>query len=113
MGDDAIALAGYMIDVHSTKDDYSKFVKFEKPFGIPYLCLMSKNIKSLMMCGRNISAYRDVLGSVRVMATCMNMGEAAGIAAALAVKNNVSPENIDVYQIRLELKKSGNILSMD
>lgn len=109
---DTIALAGYMIDVHSSKDDKSTFVKLENPFGIPYQCLISKNIRSLMMCGRCISVDRQVLGSARVMATCMNLGEAAGIGAALAVKQGVEPENLDVQQVRAELRKSGNILSV-
>lgn len=110
--DDTIALAGYMIDIHSAVDDKSTFIKLDGPFGIPYQCLVSKNIDGLMMAGRCISVDARVYGSTRVMATCMNVGEAAGIGAALAVKQGISPADVSSDEVRGYLKKSGNILSI-
>jgi nicotinate-nucleotide pyrophosphorylase (carboxylating) len=49
--------------------------------------LISKNIKNLLAAGKNLSADKFAHAAVRVMPPCMAMGEAVGIAAALAVKH--------------------------
>ena len=64
------------------------------PFGIPLRSLYSKNIENLFFAGRNISCTHMGLSACRVMATCALMGQAAGTAAALASKYQVSPREI-------------------
>ncbi|MCC5839868.1 MAG: FAD-dependent oxidoreductase [Opitutales bacterium] len=51
--------------------------------GIPYRCLTPKGLANVLVAGRCISTERLVQGSVRVMPSCLAMGEAAGLAAAL------------------------------
>jgi hypothetical protein len=71
---------------------------------VPYRCLYSRNIRNLMMAGRDISVTHEVLGTVRVMATTGMMGEVLGRAAYLCKKHNVDPRG--VYQEHLdELKQ--------
>ncbi|MCU0982933.1 MAG: FAD-dependent oxidoreductase, partial [Pirellulaceae bacterium] len=82
--EDTIALAAYFIDIHSSKDFTSRNTRIDQPFGIPYHCLVSETVDNLMMAGRCISVDNIVFGSTRVMATCMAVGEAAGVGAALA-----------------------------
>jgi hypothetical protein len=56
------------------------------PYGIPLRCLLSRDLDNLAMAGRNISATKAALGSLRVMQTCGVMGQAIGTAAALATR---------------------------
>ncbi|MBQ7650056.1 MAG: FAD-dependent oxidoreductase, partial [Victivallales bacterium] len=64
------------------------------PFGIPYRCLYSRNIANLMFAGRDISCTHIGLSTVRVMATCALLGQAAGTAAAIAVSHGCSPRGV-------------------
>jgi hypothetical protein len=108
--ENTIALAGYKIDVHSGTDSTTLFRNVEKPFGIPYGSLVSAEYKNLMFSGRCASFDAQALASVRVMPYCMAMGEAAGVASALAVSGNISPEEINVSQLRAILRSRGAIL---
>ena len=60
----------------------------------PYRCLYSRNITNLFMAGRNISVSKTGLGPVRVMRTCGIMGEVVGKAAAICVKEKVTPRGV-------------------
>ena len=73
------------------------------PYGIPYRCLYSKNIENLYFAGRNISVTHAALSSTRVMGTCALLGQAAGTAAALAVRENCSPREVDIRQLQRTL----------
>jgi len=65
-----------------------------KPYLIPYRCLYSRNIKNLLMAGRNISVTHVALGTVRVMRTTGMMGEVVGIAASVCRKYNALPKEV-------------------
>ncbi|WP_156253272.1 FAD-dependent oxidoreductase [Pseudactinotalea terrae] len=76
------------------------------PFGIPLRSLIALEVPNLLMAGRNVSATHVALGSVRVQATTAIMGQAAGTAAAVAVRDGipvheVATRGIDVVQQRL------------
>jgi hypothetical protein len=98
--DDIIAYGGWSMDDHYPEGFYHQggiptiFHPAPSPFGIPYRCLYSKNIKNLFFAGRNISATHTAMSSSRVMSTCSILGQAAGTAAALAVKHNLSPRGV-------------------
>lgn len=95
--DDAVAYGGWPMDEHiaggfSAKGQIPSMVRSFKGFySIPYGCYCSRNIKNLMMAGRNISASKMAMGSTRVMATCAIGGEAVGVAAANAAKHSLTP----------------------
>ena len=55
-----------------------------KPYGIPYRCLIPKNSERLLVAGRCISGTSEAMASYRVTGNCAAIGEAAGIAAAIA-----------------------------
>jgi hypothetical protein len=69
------------------------------PFGIPYRCLYSRNVGNLLFAGRNISTTHAALSSTRVMATCATLGQAVGTAAAIAVRDGLTPRG--VYRDRI------------
>lgn len=108
---ETIALAGYKIDIHSGTDSTTVFRNVERPFGIPYGTLLSAEYTNLMFAGRCASFDAPTLASVRVMPYCMAMGEAAGIAAAFAIKGGVSVRDVSVTELRDELHRRGAILT--
>ena len=75
---------------------------------IPYRILTPKGIKNLLTAGRCISTDEEALGSLRVMPPSLVTGEAAGLAAALAIKQSKNDvHNIDVDFLRKRLREEG------
>lgn len=109
--DDAIALGAYKIDIHSGKDRSTLFKTVKKPFGIPYGILVSAEYDNLMIAGRCASMDAVALSSARVMPQCMSMGQAAGEAAAMALKQGILPKEVDVKALQKELRKTGAIFT--
>jgi len=108
----SICLSGYTIDIHYNNEQGTLFKKLERPFGVPYGCLVSAERSNLMFAGRCISVDDHVVGSTRVMPCCMAMGQAAGLAAAMAVTEKISPAKVDVAKLRSALTAQGAILHM-
>ena len=108
--DDLIAYGGWTMDDHNPGGfNYpgapTIFHPAPSPFGIPYRCIYSRNVCNLMFAGRNISVSHAALSATRVMATCATLGQAAGTAAAIAVRNGEMPR--DVYDKHIdELKQA-------
>lgn len=108
----SICLSGYTIDIHYNNERGTLFKKLQSPFGIPYGCLISAEISNLMFAGRCISVDDHVVGSTRVMACCMAMGQAVGLAATMAVTEKCLPAEINVARLRKKLRAQGAILSL-
>lgn len=108
--DDSIALAGYNIDIHS--GETIKFMPSKHGIGIPYGCLVSNNIEGLLASGRCISVEPYPFGLVRAMSTCLAIGEAAGTAAAMAIKNGKSLKDVNAGELRKLLSDRGAIVSI-
>ncbi|WP_139995645.1 FAD-dependent oxidoreductase [Paenibacillus paridis] len=103
--EDRIAFGGWSIDLHPPQGMYasesgSKHMHADGIYHIPYRSLYSVNVNNMLFAGRNISASHVAFGTTRVMATCAVIGEAAGTAAALCARNEVTPR--ELYQSRLE-----------
>ncbi|SED94305.1 FAD-dependent oxidoreductase [Ruania alba] len=106
----AIALSAYNIDIHSGTGDGIDLQVVEEPFGIPFGSLVPQGVDGLLLSGRTISVDSTVFAAARVMGTCMAVGEAAGLAAAIAVRAGGSPKDVDVTELRQELTARGAIL---
>ena len=74
---------------------------------IPYRALVTRKIDDLLVAGRNVSA--DFMGQsgIRLVLECLNMGQAAGTAAALSLKDGVTPRALDVKKLRARLVEMG------
>ena len=72
--------------------------------GIPYPTLVVRDATNVLVAGRCFSATHDAHASVRSMAQCMAMGQAAGTAAALAVATGRDPRDVDVADLRDRLR---------
>jgi hypothetical protein len=107
--DDIIAYGGWSMDDHFPAGFRYRdgprtiFHPAPSPYGIPYRCLYSRNIGNLLFAGRNISVTHAALSSTRIMATCALLGQAAGTAAALCIKENAAPGDIDVNELQQAL----------
>lgn len=112
VSDDCIALCGYPIDIHDPKDGVAEFQPVGGGrFGIPYRCLVPRGIENLLVSGRGISASDKAFGSVRVMGTCLAIGEACAVAASLAQKGNSDVARVDGIAVRRELEASGVMMT--
>jgi hypothetical protein len=108
--DDAIAVASYPVDLHHPNDDDCTMEWCGDCYDIPYRCLLPQKIEGLLVAGRCISTTHEAMAAIRVMSTCMAMGEAAGRAAAIAVADGVSPSRVNVVKLRGELVVRGAYL---
>jgi FAD-dependent oxidoreductase family protein len=105
--DDAIAVASYPIDIHRPADDGCTLIWCGDCYDIPYRSLIPTKVSNLIVAGRSISATHEAMGAIRVMATCMAMGEAAGRAAKISVRGNRPPAEIDVQELRRQQLEHG------
>ncbi len=105
--DDAIAVASYPIDIHRPADDGCTLIWCGDCYDIPYRSLVPLEVNNLLVAGRSISATHEAMGAIRVMATCMAMGEAAGRAAKISVRGNRTPGDIDVEELRRQQLEHG------
>ena len=119
--DDRIGFGGWSIDLHPPQGMYTenagaRHSVADGTYHIPYRILYSQRVNNLLFAGRNVSASHVAFGSIRIMATCAIMGEAAGTAAALAVKRSITPHQIytnylNEYQ-QLLLKHDASVLGV-
>ena len=79
-------------------------------FDIPYRCLTPKQARNLLVAGRCISATHEGMAAARVMGTCIAVGQAAGTAAALAVRHNVDPPDVGPGDLRAALLYDGALV---
>lgn len=75
----------------------------------PYRALIPKGLDGILVVGIAISMDRDVTALIRMQYDLANQGYAAGYAAAMAAKQNVSVRNIPIKQLQKHLVKIGNI----
>ncbi|MBR6694353.1 MAG: FAD-dependent oxidoreductase [Clostridia bacterium] len=108
--DDAIVHnAWFLIDIHNPSGggQAEGHSKMAQPYDIRYGALLPLGVENLLTAGRCISGTHRAHASYRVMAICMATGEAAGIAAALSIKENVMPRNLHIRKIREVLIDKG------
>lgn len=106
---DEVGFGGWFVDLHTPggllgkhseeasatyEGEYDTFSEYMVksycgPYGFPLRALIAKDLDNLMMAGRNLSATHAALGTLRVMGTTALMGQAAGVAAAIALENGV------------------------
>jgi len=115
--DDTIGYGSFFIDVHNCTGIGMDHETWNPPKGfkyqIPYRSLIPQKIENLLVAGRCISCTHTALGSLRVMPQCVLEGEAAGVAANLAIKEDVTPRDIDVKELQSILKASNCIVDED
>jgi len=104
---DLVAYGGWTMDDHHPAglgavrigSPATIFHPAPSPYGIPYRCLYHRDIPNLMFAGRDVSVTHAALSSTRVMGTCCSIGQAVGVAAALAVRHGLTPRELGLSRI--------------
>lgn len=106
--EDSIAVGCWPVDVHPADGvvgSHSMYVPL--PYDIPYRVMLPRTIENLLVAGRCVSVDREALGSARVGATCAAMGQAAGVAGALASRDRLRPRDLDIAGLQARLRDQG------
>jgi 2-polyprenyl-6-methoxyphenol hydroxylase-like FAD-dependent oxidoreductase len=74
---------------------------------IPYGALVPQRLDGLLACGRHVSCDRNSHGFMREIPQCWTTGQAAGVAAALAVQARLAPRAVDIAALQAGLQRQG------
>jgi len=112
---DATGTMTWNIDLHyPDPENEAKFAEpfrscayhrgIQYPYPVPYRCLYARDVENLFLGGRHLSMSHVAFSCVRVMRTLGILGEVAGLAAAICIKENCLPR--DVYGRHLDYLKA-------
>ncbi|MCC6445001.1 MAG: FAD-dependent oxidoreductase [Armatimonadetes bacterium] len=118
--EDAICRLAYPVDVHSGEGEgYTR----EQPgyagpqvpppgdwYEIPYRCLLPAGLENVLVAGRCVSSTQAGHGAIRIMPACIAMGEAAGTAAALSLRQKTTPRLLDRVLLKQVLRERGGLV---
>ena len=107
---DAVAHSFYPIDLHVDGRIVPDHLKEGIVPTVPRSALIPKGSKNLMVAGRCISSDRMANSALRVQASSMAMGQAAGVTVALAAKTGAPPSQVPLADIWRELARHGAIV---
>ncbi len=109
--DDSVCRTYFCVDVHSVQESegghYTSTGVRSKPYDIPLRALIAKDVNGLLVAGRCISGDFISHSSYRVTGNSVAMGQAAGVAAALAAQKNCLPQEIPWAQMKPAIAKLG------
>jgi hypothetical protein len=114
--DDSIGVNGWPIEAHVAGDIIFKFPPIPQSRGyneLPYRMLVPEQIDNLLVAGRCASMTHEGQSAARVSGACFAMGEAAGMAAALALSGNQTVRDIAVPDLQKLLKQQGGFIGRD
>ena len=98
--------AHFNFDVHNItgagldKTGVQHEFKQDRGYTIPYRAILPEIKENLLLCGRNISGTHMAHSNFRAMPICVGIGEAAGAAAAISVKENITVDAVCSAKIR-------------
>jgi glycine/D-amino acid oxidase-like deaminating enzyme len=84
----------------------------EDSMRLPYGTLLPEGPEQLLVAGRCISADEEAMGQLRLIPVCAATGQAAGTAAALAMREGVAPRKLDVAALQKALAAQGTDLGL-
>jgi len=108
--EDALCYAFYPVDLHTKTGVRPKKLKQGIVPTVPLSALVPKGSSNILVAGRCVSSDRLANSGLRVQASCMAMGQAAGATAALAVERNTTPLEVPLNDIRMLLAKHKAVL---
>jgi hypothetical protein len=109
--EDVVGLCGAPVeDHHVGKETRWAYLPEGETVDIPYRSLIPRNSENLYVAGRCFSATHDAHASVRSMAQCMAMGQAAGTASALCLLKGNTPRDISIRELQATLVETGAVL---
>jgi len=104
--EDAVCMGGYHIDIHRPTGTWVDSHNVDA-YTIPLRCLIARGADGLMMAGKCLSATHEAVASTRVIPICIGQGQAAGTAAALAVRQGAGVRSISIGELQSTLERQG------
>jgi hypothetical protein len=102
--DEIIAFADHALDTHGQRTVKGpKLAELEQPYGVPYDCLLPIEYDNLIIASRGSSLSHIAAASCRLSRTMIQLGEAAGVASAMALQAGLYPE-APLEEVRKELR---------
>jgi hypothetical protein len=111
--DDAVCYSLYYIDVHTDHGVEHEFLPPGRIPTIPLSALVPQGTEGLLVAGRSVSSDRLANSALRVEASCMAMGQAAGAAAALGVQLDTPSRQVPIDALRSLLREHDAIVPPD
>lgn len=109
--EDSVCYSYWFVDIHREgQASYIQYITHENTPTIRLSAMISRDFSNLMMAGRCVSSDRETNSALRVKASCMAMGEAAGTAAAVALSDGVTVSQVSVKKVKETLEKNGAII---
>jgi len=108
--EDAVCYAFYPVDLHTRNGVKPKPLARGTVPTVPMSALVPKGSRDLLVAGRCVSSDRFANSGLRVQASCMAMGQAAGAVAALASLGNTTPLGVPLKDIWRMLRRHGAII---
>jgi hypothetical protein len=108
--EDSVAYSFYPIDLHDKNGVITTYLKEGVVATIPLRALIPKKSKNLLVAGRCIGSDRLANSALRIQASCMAMGQAAGAAAVLAFRYRTTPLNVPIDEIKQLITEHGGIV---
>lgn len=111
---DAVAACNYDIDIHNPEGSGTSHYFFPEGayYTIPYRSLIPQGVSNMLVAGRCISSEHGAQASYRIMPTVCSIGEAAGTAAALAVKEQQDFREVDIKKLQTTLKNNNAFIGV-
>lgn len=109
---DAIALSAYPVDIHNPAGTGTimKHLPFGSYYSIPYRALLPLEVEGLLVAGRPISTTHEAHSATRIQAVASATGQAAGIAAVLALRDNLAVRRVNTEHLREGLRRQGALV---
>ena len=109
--EDALAWSYWMVDEHRAGESARLvFLKEDKVGAIPLGAMLPKGVSNMLVAGRAVSSDQGANSAIRVQASCMAMGQAAGVVAALAAAQHCDPRDVQLDLARKCLTDIGHIV---
>lgn len=112
--EDSVAIGNYDIDIHNPEGSGTSHYYFNEGeyYSIPYRCLIPKGVDNMLVAGRCISVDHETQASIRIMPIVCCLGEAAGNAASVAIKEGLTPKKVDFKKIQALLRDNNALYTL-
>ena len=109
---DSLCYSYWYIDEHNAawKNSHMVFHEPGKVGTIPLGAMIPKGVPHLLVAGRAVSSDHGANSALRVQASCMAIGQSAGVVAALAAQRGIDPRAVPIDDAKRQLKAIGAIV---
>lgn len=108
--EDSVSRGAHPIDIHVANGEKQNITFLKEPAYVPYRSLIADDFPNLIVAGRCISADKTAFASIRVQASCMDMGQAAGVAAAQCSSTGKDVQEVNIQALTSRLREMGSCI---